>query len=360
MSTTNFMGLTMAVFTGFGWAGEETALKFAFDQLESFINALHVSLPRNIQQDLPAFGLSNESQGVYLAANSDVERDAHIAFYARPMSLEMQLAITDTAVLAKGLAAAEKAPANCHHLITQLGPEWSVRIQQMLVEEESGAISHYSDLFKDSMAEFTLEKAEELIAKAAYLNGQEKWVTPIYLSRRFNAEQIAAMGFKVVDVMGEQVARAMPLLALLSGRAGRKATRTSKRKPKAKAPAAETPAPVTKTVEPELAPEEGFVYVSELKPLHLRRGFVNMTSNHWPFFAINARTETRDVSVYYEGVYDKKSAVWRLQPGDVARLVLGPAAHEWLEDNFAPDDHIQLRAVKLDNDEIQISLTEIE
>lgn len=52
MSTTNFTGLTMPVFTAFGWAGEETAIKFAFTQLEAFIGALHVNLPRTVQMEL--------------------------------------------------------------------------------------------------------------------------------------------------------------------------------------------------------------------------------------------------------------------------------------------------------------------
>lgn len=359
MSTTNFMGLTMPVFTAFGWAGEETAIKYALTQLELFISTLHMNLPRSVQTELPVYGLSQDSQGVYLAASSDVEQDVHIAFYARPMSLEIQLVITNTEVLAKGLAAAEKDPANCHHLIAKLGPEWGLRIQQMLVEEESGAISHYQDLFKEGLAQLNLETAAALFSKAAYLNSQEKWVTPIYLSRRVNSEQVAAMGTAVIQVMSEQIETLMPVVNFLTGRIGRKPSKSKRVATKSRV-SGKPAAPAVDEFEPDTQTQEGFTFVAELKPLHLRRGFVNMTPEHWAFFALTARTETRNVSVYYDGVYDKKCAVWRLQPSDIARLVLGPASHEWLEDNFVANDKIQLRAMKLDNDEIQISLSLVE
>jgi hypothetical protein len=100
--------------------------------------------------------------------------------------------------------------------------------------------------------------------------------------------------------------------------------------------------------------------VVELQPLHLRRGFVNLTPEHWPFFAQTARTETRNVTVYYDGIYDKKSAVWRLQPSEQARIVLSPAVHEWLEDNFMAHDRIKVTALRLDNDEMQVSLAGVD
>ena len=356
MSATNFMGLTMPVFAAFGWAGEETALKFAFEQLEAFISTLHVNLPRSVQSTLHTHGLSHQNQGVYLAANEEVENDVHIAFYARPMSLEIQLVVTSKDVLSKGLAAAEKNLTNAHHLITKLGPVWSLRVQQMLIEEESGVVSHYQDLFKDNITAFVPETAAEVFSKAAYLNGQDKWVTPIYLSRRFPSEQVAAMGKAVIRVMGEQVTELMPLLNFLTGRADRKVTRGGKAKPRKDKKGIKKRTASEETMDPD----KGFVYVAELKPLHLRRGFINLTPHHWPFFAINARTETRDVSVYYEGLYDKKSAVWRLQPTDQARLVLGPASRNGLEENFAADDRVELRAVRLDNNEIQVSLVSVE
>ena len=42
--TEEFTGLGMPVFTAFGWAGEETAQKYAYSQLEQFIALLHANL----------------------------------------------------------------------------------------------------------------------------------------------------------------------------------------------------------------------------------------------------------------------------------------------------------------------------
>ncbi|MCA9934281.1 MAG: hypothetical protein H6662_20475 [Ardenticatenaceae bacterium] len=350
MSSTNFTGLSMPVFTAFGWAGEETAQKFAFEQLDLFISQLHARLSHTVQAELAYYGLSRENQGAYLAANSEVERDAHIAFYARPMSLEVQLAITAKEVLSKGFSAAEKDVLGAHRLVTELGPEWSLRVQQLLVEEESGAISHYQDLFKDSVSQFSPELAQEVFSKAAYLVGQEKWLVSFYLSRRLNSEQVAAMGLTVLQVLNDLVETLMPVLSFFTGRVGRK---------KGTRRAAARKVAVTQqavAVETAVAPEDTFTFVSELKPLHIRRGFINMTPKEWPFFALNARTETRKVTVYYEGLYDKKSTVWRLQPGDMARLVLGPASHEWLEDAFVPNDRIELQVTRLEGNEIQVTL----
>lgn len=357
MSTTSFTGLNMSVFAAFGWAGEETAIKFALSQLELFINALHSSLPRSIQQELPAYGLSQENQGVYLAAEKDVESDAHIAFYARPLSLELQLSITDKKVLRKGLEVAAKDPTTCHRVIAQLGPDWTLRIQQLQIDEDSGETTFYQDLFKDSVSSFTPEVAEEVISKAAYLNEQETWVIPLFLSRRFPSEQVSAMGPAVLRVMGEHIASLMPAFLFLSGRSARRSTRAKTGKTTGKA---KTAAPKVAPVDVDVKPEDEFVYVAELKPLHLRRGFVNLTPRHWPFFAISARTETRPVTIYYDGIYDRKSAVWRLQPDDQARVVLSPAVHEWLEEHFNPDDKIQLTVRKLQDDEIQISLAAVD
>jgi hypothetical protein len=105
---------------------------------------------------------------------------------------------------------------------------------------------------------------------------------------------------------------------------------------------------------------EQFNYISILKPLHIRRGFVNLTPNHWPFFAVTARTETRPVILKYDGHTDKKSAVWRLVPNDQARLVLSPQVQQWLEENFSPEERIQITALKLADEEIQITLTAVD
>jgi hypothetical protein len=353
-SIKQFNGLTMSVFTAFGWAGEETAIKYALEQMELFINALHARLPRAVQNKLGHVGISPATQTVYLAASPEVESDVHIAFYARPMSLELQLAITDEKVLAKGFKEAQKQPALAHRLITELGSDWSLRVQQMQIDEETGEASHYQDLYKDSVVNLDEETAAGVFDKAAYLNGEGKWLTPVYLSRRFPSEQASNMGPAIIDVMSEHVASLMPILSFLTGR---KTSKESAAKTKANArqkAKAAVPEPVIQ--ETQIDPEEGFTYVSVLKPLHLRRGFVNLTSKHWPFFALNSRTETRPVTVYYEGIYDKDSAVWRLLPNDQARLVLSPTVHQWLEDHFEANDRVQVTAKKLNGQEIQLSL----
>lgn len=363
MSTDNqFSGLPMPVFTAFGWAGEETALQFALSQLELYIGALHDKLPRTVQMKLPNYGLSQINKNVYLAANQDVESDIHLVFNARPMSLELQIALTDKQALDKAWKLAARQPIMWHRLVTELGAEWSLHIQQMQLDSDSGdLVGHYQDLFKDSVLSLDDETAVSLLEKAAYLNSEEKWVTPIFLSRRYVSEQASAMGVAILDVMSDQIVELMPLIDFLTGQKKRKAVKTKKTK-SVTAPILQPIAPDSTQVVPEsiISVEDGFSYTSELKPLHLRKGFVNMTPKHWPFFSVNSRTETRQVTVYYEGIYDKDCAVWRMVPNDRARLVLSPTVKQWLEDNFHSSDHVQVVARKLDGDEIQISLKPVE
>jgi hypothetical protein len=122
----NFTGLTMPVFTAFGWAGEEAAITFALSQLEEFVQRLRANLPAPLRDELKVAGVSRENQAAYLAASEDVESDVHISFFARPMSLEIQLALTDTKVLAKGLSRAEKSPDESHKVLAKLDPQLDV------------------------------------------------------------------------------------------------------------------------------------------------------------------------------------------------------------------------------------------
>lgn len=353
-TTQQFSGLTMPVFTAFGWAGQEAAVNFALEQLEAFIQSLHHTLPREIQAEFPYYGLNRREQYVYLAVNEDIDSDAHILFFARPMSLELQLAFTDKKVLGKGLYMAEKQPTMVHRLITELGVNWSLRIQQMQVDEDTGEASHYADLYKDEVVNLDEETAVAILSKAGYLNGEDKWITPLYLSHRFNSEKISVMGMVVLDVVGKEIQRLMPFVQFFTGRKASKA----KSKPRAKAKAVKKE--VLEEQIPEMDAEEGFVFVTEIKPLYLRKGFINLTPEHWDFFALNSRTETRKVTVYYEGVYDKDSAVWHIQSNGMTRLVLSPSLHHWLEDNFAEGDHIHLLVKQLDGEEIQVSLKSID
>lgn len=358
MSANNqFTGLPMPVFTAFGWAGEETAIQFALEQLETFIQQLHAGLSREARGILPHAGLNNETQSVYLAGAEEVETDIYISFFARPMSLEMQLGITDKKALVKTYKSATAQPTMAHRLVTELGPEWSIRLQQIQVDEESGEQANYQDLFKDVVAKLDPDSAKELMEKAAYLNGDDKWVVPFYLSRRFPSEQIAAMSGAVIDVLSEQIDTLIPLMRFLTSK--RKPTKRKSTKTKAKTSKKSKTKAATDTAV-SIPTEDGFSYVSDIKPLGLRKGFINMTTQHWPFFSINSRTETRAVTVYYDGIYDKASSVWRLQPHNMARLVLSPQVHHWFQDNFEPNDQIQLSVAKLDGDEIQISLKQVE
>ncbi|MCZ7669573.1 MAG: hypothetical protein M5U34_21555 [Chloroflexi bacterium] len=337
----------MPVFTAFSWAGEETAIKFALSQLEIFIGALHHTLPRTVKDKFPFYGLNEEHQAVYFAAKEDVSKDVHIIFFARPMSLEMQLVIQDKAILKKAYAQAEAQPALCHRLITELGPEWNLRLQQLQVDEDSGEATHYQDVFKDTVANLDEGTSQEAFSKMAYLNSDERWQVPFYMSKRFDSERVAAMGATLLQVMSEQVTTLMPLCDFLTGKATSKTASKTKKKPTKTAVTAAFPVGAHDDII-----ENMFTYTAQLKPLHLRRGFINMTSRHWPFFQINSRTETRPVTVYYDGIYNKECSVWRLQPGDQARLVLSPIVREWLEDNYQSGELIEITARKLNEDEI--------
>lgn len=353
MSETNeFSGLKMPVFTAFGWAGEETAIQFALSQMELFINELHARLPNNLKELLPFRGLSQTNQNAYLATEAEPENGLHIVFNPRTNSLELQLALSDKKALENAYKQIMKQPVLAHRLVTQLGPEWSVYVQQMQYDVESEEAAKYQDLFKDSISRFDDETAVSIFEKAAYLNGEEKWVVPLFVSRRFEAEKIAAMDLQILDVMLEELTNTLPLLTFLSGKVAKKtaAKKSTKKRTSTKATKTAAAQPTAQSA------EDGFSYMSELKPLHIRKGFINLTPDHWPFFSKTSRTETRPVTVYYDGVYDKDSAVWRMLPNDRARLVLSPKVHEWLETTFSPDDSVQVAATKISSDEIQISL----
>jgi hypothetical protein len=348
----DFTGLGMPVFTAFGWAGEEAALNYALAQLELFVATLHASLTENQRENLPFFGLNKETQNVYLAGAEDPEQDVYVTFNARPASLEMQLALTDKEALKRALGRIEKDPLALRRLLAALGPGWSLRMQQMRVDDESGDQGHYQDLYKDDVANLNDERAQELIEKAVYLNKDDSWVTPFYLSMRIPAEQAAAMKGAIIPIVADHMATLDPVITVLRGRTTRKTLAASSRAKTAvkKKPSALPEGPV------EPPSDDGFSYATELRPLHIDRGFINMTPTHWPFFAINARTESRPVVVISDGKKDEESSVWRLQPGDMARLMLGPQAHRWLEDHFVAGDNIQLLATKLENGDIQVVL----
>ncbi|MFL7837182.1 MAG: hypothetical protein ACK2T4_01920 [Candidatus Promineifilaceae bacterium] len=352
-----FTGLGMPVFTAFGWAGEETAQNYAYSQLEQFIYLLHAAMATELQEELPFKGLSPIDHSVYLAAAENVEDDVHIAFNARPLSLEIQLALTDKSALNRALKQITKNPQGFLNLLRQLDPNWEFRIQQVQVDEENGDRVNYQDLYKGAVAGLDEEGIVELVEKTNYLNSDEKWVTPIYLSLRTPSDQAAAMQGSIIPVMSERINLLDPIVSVLLGSSVKKGVAAKVEVKKTAAPEVEKSVPpeVLEQAEKPLSQDE-FTYISELMPLHIDRGFVNMTPEYWPFFAINARTESRPVTVIAGSIRDEDSAVWRLQPNDLARLVLGSQAHRWLEDTFVPGDYVQIMATRISDSEIHVVL----
>lgn len=343
-----FVGLTMPVFTAFGWAGEEQALNYALAQLEQFIAALHAALPRRMQTHLPFFGLNSESQIAYLAAAQNPEDDVYVAFIARPLSLEMQLSITDQMALGKALKAADGDPERWLKLLQTLPGEWTLHVKQMELDEESDERTSYQDLYKDGVDELDIEAVHSLTSRAYFLNGEPQWVTPLFLSRRFQAEQVAVMGVEIVRVMAERVSELETLFEFMTGRDARPKVAKAKAKRKEAPPEPRKP----ETIDPD----SQFIYVTRLKPLHIRRGFINLTPEHWDFFASSARATTQAITVNFDDNVDTESSVWRLSSNDMARIVLSETVQSWLEDNFDADDKVQVTATKLNDDEIEVLL----
>jgi hypothetical protein len=349
MSSNQFNGLTMPVFTAFGWAGEEAAVNFALSQMELFVEGLYYSLSRTAQDQFVVHGIDRTIKSAYLSTSPDPEEGLIVVFNARPMSLETSLAISDKATLAKAYTTAEAQPDNIYSILEELGPGWKLRIQQMEIDEDSGTTAHYQDLYKDGIDELDQETLSTVISRAAYLNSESKWVVPLFVSHFDDSEKVAAMGTRIISVSAENVDKLVPLIEFLTGKARKKKAQKKKApKPRPK----QAPEPVRQMS----GDEEQFTYVSELKALHLRRGFINLTPEHWPFFALNVRTETRPVTIHYGGQKDQKSSVWRLVQNDQARITLSPPVHHWLEENFDVHDFVQVTAVKKGQEEIHITL----
>lgn len=354
MQQKQFAGLTMPVFTAFGWAGEEAALEYALTQLEQFITSLHTRLSRRAQTNLPFFGLDRDGRLVYLSADEEPEENVYIAFHPRPLNLELQLAVTDESAIGRALKAANTQPQQWREFLQDLGSDWQLHVKQMEAAEEGDERTSYQDLFKDTVATLDEQSAESVSSRAHFLNGEPQWVTPIFVSRRFPAEQVATMGTDVVSVMANEVEEMMPVLEFLMGKVevdAETVTGTAGKATKAKAKQVD---------QEEIQPDEQFTYVAELRPLHIRKGFVNLTPQHWDFFARSARSTTRSVTLAFEDKIEKGASVWRLSSNDMARVVLSEAAREWLNDNFAPDDKLQVTATKFSEDEIEVVLEPVE
>src|SRR5690606_12816412 len=123
----------------------------------------------------------------------------------------------------------------------------------------------------DSINNLTEEQAKEIFERAAYLNEEDKWVAPVYLSLRLPSERVAAMGLAVVDISADLVGALMPTLRLFTGkkarkpRASRAGAKTSRRSAAADT-AEETPAGEQAITGSIKAMADSFTYTAELKP----------------------------------------------------------------------------------------------
>lgn len=360
MSNGQFVGLPMPVFSAFGFFSEETAVKYALEQMEQFVFSLHASLSREAQTIMPHRGLDKVSQCVYLARAMETDNDIHITFHAKPNSLRIAVNILDRNALLKAFHTLQKHPDQWMKHLGELSDGWEMRLQQMEYDPEKESAQHYKDLFKDPVSNLTATDSAELIDRMAYLNGEEKWLAPFYLTKRIPSEFISAMGQSVSREMAQEILELIPILRLLAGgirsgkgkKAAPKTKKTTRTKKKEKATSASAVAENR---------VEAFTFNAKLKPLHIRKGFVNMTSAHWPFFSINSRSTTREIILKYDDGYtDRKSSVWRLVPNDIARLVLSDRAHVWLEDNCKANDEVQIAATKDEEGNITIELSLVE
>ena len=360
-----FTGLPLPVFTAFGWAGEEAAIQFALDHLKVFIDTLHANLSDEARLEFPIRGINQDAQLAYLGTGRDVEEGPYIAFTARPNFLELRLTITNRLVVHRGLRAAEKEPDRWYAQVKKLSDSWSMQIEQRLIEEESGIESHYGDLFKDAIARLDLEASKKAISRGVFLNGEDKWLIPMYFSFRINSIEASSMNSKLIPFIAAKIDEILPMLRMFTRKQGRASAIKGKSSGKVVRRvngSRKGTGGRSKSAEAVSTPEipKTFAYETEIKPLHLRKGFINLTTYHWEFFAQGPRTEIRPITVFYGDQTDKASTVWRLQPDNRARVVLSEPVHAWLQANFPPNSKISISATKLLSDEIEVKITQAE
>ncbi len=356
MSNEPFNGLTMPVFTAFSWAGQEQAIQYALGQLDEFIKLMHLRLSRETQTIFPQRGLDKTSQGVFLARDLETQRDLYMTFHASARSFRYAVSLFDRNALNRAFKAIQNDQSGFYDALSAL-EGWELRIQQMEYNPETEEATNYRDLYKGAANALTPSESAEIIERAVYLNGEEKWLATVQLSKRSPAEFIAAMGTAVTSEVAKEVDNLLPVLRFLVGGVKKRPAASRKKTPKKKSTAKRKKATAASVIAEEEV--QTFTYIAKLKPMHINRGFVNMTEAHWPFFSINSRTVTRDIILKYEETIDRESAVWRMVPSDKARLVLSDPARDWLDDNFSPNDEIQITAKKLGldkNDKIEIEI----
>lgn len=351
-TTAPFIGLPLPVFSAFGWAGEAQAVKYAVEQLEQFIVLTHATMGRDTQTILPHRGYDATDKSVFLGRDLETAQNLYITYMAKPMALRTSINLTNRTALQVAFKTIQKQHDAWIKALGEMGENWEVRFQKMEYNPETGEAVHYEDLYNDKVAQLTASTSAELVDTMLYLNSEDKWIVPITFMKKASSEFVSAMGASVTDVMAKELDDMLVLLRLLTGstakaKSGAKATKkTTTVKKKSKATSASAVAENK---------AESFTYSTTIKPIHLRKGFINLTPAHWPFFSLSARASTRDVTLIYDGHVDKAGSVWRLVEDDRARLVLSDKAHKWVEDNFTGGDQIQLTATKTGS-EIEIKL----
>ena len=356
MTTTSpFLGLTMPVFTAFGWAGEAQAVEFALDQLKQFSQGLHEQMPREGQLLMPHSGLDTESQCAYLANSLETSKDMYITYHCSPFAFRKALSLLARPALDRAFKTIQANPKDWMKIVTELGDGWEIRMQQMEFDPETEQATHYKDLFKDKASKLTAEESAELIDRMLYLNGEEKWLAPIYFTKSFSSEFVAAMNTSVTTEMAKEIELIVPLLRMLAGGIRRQAA--PKKAPKKRAPKKQKKSTSASALSEAQVDE--FTYTSQLKPMHIRKGFVNLTPAHWPFFSLNSRTVVRPIILHYDGHVDEESTMWRLVPDDTARLMLSDKATRWMSDNCQSNDKVQITARKAEEKVIVIDLERV-
>lgn len=350
MASTQFIGLPMPVFTAFGWAEEAAAIKFALDQLEAFVSELHRNLPPALRTLFPHFGVDSTNKYAYLATDEDPEEGIYFTFTARPMSFLIALSVTNRRQLVQIFRVNEDDLPGWYAALVGLPETWTMRIQHMQAEEDPP--THYQDVYNDEVSKLDLEKTREITDRASYLNGEDKWLAVLHFNRKLNSELVATMGTDSARVIAEEFNAVAPLLNWLAFKTKR--ARATTRKPARAAAVRKSTSPQPEVDMRDV--EDKFVFQVELQPLHVRKGFINLTPAHWPFFAKSARTEIQPVTVLFDGHRDHNSSVWRLVPDDLARVVLSGPVKLWLQDNFDANDMIEVYAVKLGPENYEVTL----
>jgi hypothetical protein len=191
------------------------------------------------------------------------------------------------------------------------------------------------------------------VSRTHYLNGESQWKAPVYFHNRVPSEQISTMGTAVIKYITDFMVRIAPLARFLSNTS----TRIT---PKSKSDDVEDRDAADKaTSAMELRGADAldeFVYVAEVKSLHIRKGFINLTPEHWPYFSESARATTCDVTVQFGEAVQEPAVVWRLVSNGQARIVLESDAQQWLADAIAPNERVQITAAKNEQEEITITL----